>query len=237
MERMICIAGFGDDSSMFSALTGASLSSLIEIVPIDLPGFGAPALTGKASTLDAMAEFVDEKCRECGARVVLAHSVASIIASLAALRDGSPIEIIHSLEGNLTAEDAYFSGTAARYDTPSAFHTAFMSRLAKMADQDEVIDRYRNVVEKADPEALWQLGKDAHQFSREHEPGDVLIRSASVTYLYNPDNLPAASLHWLENHDIHQLQLKNASHWASIDSPDLLAEAIRSALSGEGLID
>jgi pimeloyl-ACP methyl ester carboxylesterase len=233
MEKMICIAGFGDDSSMFADLAGSSLSSFIEVVPFDLPGFGAPALNEDPTTLGSMARVVDAKARDSGARVVLAHSVASIIASLAALREGSPIEVILSLEGNLTAEDAYFSGTAASYDTPAAFRSAFLARLAEMADDQPIIARYHDVVEKADPIALWQLGKDAHEFSQDHVPGEVLARAANATYLFNPANLPMPSLCWLNDHDMRRIELQRASHWASIDKPDLLAESIMSALSIE----
>ena len=233
MEKMLCIAGFGDDSSMFDALTGPALSSSVDVVQFDLPGFGAPAFSRRPTTLNAVAEVVDAKARRIGAHIVLAHSVASIIASLAALRAGSPIQMILSLEGNLTAEDAYFSGTAANYDTPFAFRDAFLERLSNLADEKgDIVARYREVVSRADPKALWQLGRDAYEFSQKCVPGDLLARSADVTYLYNPENLPTPSLRWLDEHDMRRIQLEIASHWASVDCPDLLAEAIKTALSG-----
>ncbi len=230
---MICIAGFGDDSSMFDALMNSALTSLVDVIPFNLPGFGAPAFDGKPTTLNTLAEVVDAKARDIGARIVLGHSVASIIASLAALRDNSTVETIFSLEGNLTAEDAYFSGTAVRYDTPAAFRDAFLTRLSEMATEQPIIARYRDVVETADPVALWRLGKDAHQFSSEYVPGEILSRAANTTYLYNPDNLPASSIRWLNQNDMRRFELKDASHWASIDMPELVAEAIRMALAGE----
>ncbi len=68
--------------------------------------------------------------------VVIAHSVASVIASLAARHPDSGIHTIISLEGNLTAADAYFSGMAADYENPIAFHDAFLVRLDEMAQSD-----------------------------------------------------------------------------------------------------
>ncbi|MEM9837690.1 MAG: alpha/beta fold hydrolase [Pseudomonadota bacterium] len=237
MTRVLCIAGFGDDSSMFDGLARANLPSQIDFIAIDLPGFGAPPLTGEPTTLAAVAKFVDDACRKHRTQIILAHSVASIIASVAARREGSPIELILSLEGNLTPEDAYFSGKAAQYDTPTEFRDAFLPKLAKKGEDDPIIDRYRRVVERADPTALWQLGRDAHRFSQEHEPGVHLMQSTRTVYLYNPDNLPAVSLQWLENNPIARLELTGVSHWPSVDNPDLLATTIHSALIQEGYAD
>ncbi|MEM0930180.1 MAG: alpha/beta hydrolase [Pseudomonadota bacterium] len=231
-DRLLCIAGFGDDASMFAPLLETSLTDVVDIQPISLPGFGAPPLSGQKTTLAALADYVDKQARERGARFILAHSVASIIASLAAQREGSPIELIVSLEGNLTAEDAYFSGTAADFEEPEAFRQAFLARLYTMASREPVIARYRQIVTDADPLALWELGCDAHAFSSACVPGDVLLSAAEVVYLYNPDNVPESSLEWLEANPIKAITMPQASHWPSIDQPEALATSITQALRG-----
>jgi len=227
MKKMICLAGFGDNSSMFTPLLSTSLCTDIEIIPFDMPGFGAPAFVNQLTTLDALAKVVDEKARTCGASIILAHSVASIIASLAARIADSPITTILSLEGNLTAEDAYYSGTAANYESPNEFRLAFLSRLAEMAKNQSTIVRYRAIVETADPQALWELGRDAHRFSQEIVAGDFLIQSAKVVYLYNIENVPSASQEWLKTNDIPQVEMKHATHWPSFDNPAMLAEKLK----------
>ncbi len=236
MEKMLCIAGFGDNSTMFAPILDTALSTKIDTIPFDLPGFGAPAIEHKSTTLDAVAEIVDDRARDCGASVILAHSVSSIIASLAAQRGGSPIETILSLEGNLTAEDAYFSGTAARYDSPLAFREAFLDRLSAMAADKPEIARYRAVVETADPPALWTLGRDANRFSADHVPGEALAQSANAVYLFNPDNLPEMSLRWLKESNLPRIELTNATHWASVDQPELLAAKAAEALTMTGVL-
>ncbi|NOD93167.1 alpha/beta fold hydrolase [Ruegeria sp. HKCCD4884] len=226
---LLMIAGFGDDGSMFSALHGTPLGAAYRLIALDLPGFGAPPLEGP-TTLASLADVVAEKSAETKAETVIAHSVASIIASLAATKPDSPLNRILSLEGNLTPEDAYFSGTAANYDDPSSFRAAFLSRLAESADESHILSRYRDVVTRANPLALWQLGQDARRFSKLHVPGQILIASAHVTYLYNPENCPRASLDWLQNHPIDRIILEGASHWPSVDRPEALSDAILSAL-------
>jgi pimeloyl-ACP methyl ester carboxylesterase len=145
-------------------------------------------------------------------------------ASLAALRAGSPIDTILSLEGNLTADDAYFSGMAAAFANAAEFRTAFLTRLAELAQADANVERYRAAVESADAQALWELGVNAHEFSAAQTPGDILALAPAVAYFYNPANMSAASLTWLAQSDLERVPLPYATHWKCVDQPELLAE-------------
>ena len=230
LPKIVCIAGFGDNSTMFAPLLQTSLTETHEIIPFDLPGFGAPPLNVE-TTLENLSEALTTFTKQVGASIVLAHSVASIIAALSAGHEGSPIKTILSLEGNLTADDAYFSGTAANYNNATTFREAFLARLDKMAENQPIINRYRSMVCTADPMALWELGTEAHNYSIHHVPGDELLQSAQVAYLYNPDNVPETSLKWLSKNNIAQVRLDGATHWKSVDQPTILAKKIRTALS------
>lgn len=226
---ILCIAGFGDNADMFTGLKQTPLAHLYRLLPINLPGFGAPPLV-QETTLHELADYVCTRAKECGSEIVLAHSVASIVASLAAQRPGSPIERILSMEGNITSEDAYFSGTAADFANHETFRASFLARLDDMALSAPIIARYRSAVAQADPLALWQLGRDARHFSDRVVPGEVLATSASVTYFYNPENCPETTLKWLEENPMERCILPDASHWASVDQPELLANMIAMSL-------
>ena len=233
---VVCTAGFGDNGTMFAPLLRTQAGVRLRIDPFDLPGFGAPALA--ETSLETLANALDERCRAISASTVVAHSVASIIASLAARRHGSPIRTIVSLEGNLTPEDAYFSGTAADYDDPGSFRAAFLGRLDEMGTGDPIIRGYRERVAGADPLALWHLGRSARRFSDENDPGAVLIDAASATYVFNPENCPAASLAWLDRHDVRRVVLDGASHWPTIDRATDVANVITdTAAKAEGPTD
>jgi len=218
---IVCIAGFGDNAQMFDALLSTDVASRIRFIPLDLPGFGSPALD--KTSLDTLAEYVLEFCREESARSLMAHSVASIIASLAAKKSEGDIQRIISLEGNLTADDAYFSGTAADFDDADEFKAAFLKRLMDLGD-DPIIVAYRKRVAQADPHPLWELGCDARQFSKNRSPGETLIRSADVLYLYNPKNCPDTSNNWLETSAVGKVVLDGASHWPTVDQPKTVAD-------------
>lgn len=214
---------------MFSRLHQTRAAQTFDLLPIHLPGFGAPPSTAQTS-LESLATFVADRARAENAQVVLGHSLASVIASLAARRADSPIRQVLSLEGNLTADDAYFSGTAANYDSPESFRSAFLEALAERSRTEPVVARYRDAVAKADPRALWQLGTDARRFSDEQVPGEVLAGSARPTYIYNPSNCHDATLVWLQESGMERIVLEGASHWASVDQPESVSEAMIQAL-------
>ena len=223
------IAGFGDNASMFAPLLDTDLADQFDLIPLDLPGFGAAPLSVETN-LESLADFVAEEAGKTGAQIILAHSVASIIASFAVQRDACPLTTLLSLEGNLTAEDAYFSGTAADFPNAERFRETFLARLDDMAKGDAILTRYRREVERADPQSLWTLGCDARKFSDRIEPGLMLLTAPQAHYFYNPDNCPRSSLDWLKAHDLPRTVLQGASHWASLDAPEQLSSAILQAV-------
>ncbi len=227
---MILLAGFGDGGEMFAPMRESALARYYRLLPLDLPGFAGTAPLPGPTTLEALAEVVHETAVRENARILVAHSVASIIASLAAGRRDSPVKTIVSLEGNLTAEDAYFSGTAADHDDAETFKTAFLARLDEMAETQPVVRRYAEAVRRASPQALWELGCDARRFSEAAVPGDILRGAAEVVYLYNPDNCPPASLQWLDNSELTAVVVAGASHWPSVDQPHVLAQKMLDVL-------
>lgn len=223
--RILMIAGFGDNSSMYAPLLETPLAQSHDLIPLDLPGFGAPALDGE-TTLQALADYVNISAIKREADTIIAHSVASIIASLAAGTGGSPLKRIISLEGNLTAEDAYFSGRAAEFEDAASFRDWFLPRLAKQAEADPILGRYTREVAKADAQALWELGCDARRFSDEHHPGERLRDAAEATYIVNPQNCAEASMTWLGSSGLATVELPGASHWPTIDQPLAVAKTI-----------
>ena len=218
---ILMIAGFGDNASMFDGLSATALAREYSLLPFNLPGFDAPSLGGE-TTIEKLADALADEARRTGAKIVLAHSVASIIASIALGKD-CPLEMILSVEGNITLDDAYFSGTAANYEDPMKFRAAFLARMAEKGQTSPIFARYHDEVAKADPEALWQLGRDARRFSEAQHPGEVLVASGKVSYFYDDPNCPKSTLGWLKSHDIDKRRLTGASHWPSIDSPDILS--------------
>jgi pimeloyl-ACP methyl ester carboxylesterase len=229
---ILCLAGFGDDSSMFEPLLSTDLTSAYRIVTVDLPGFGAEApVVGRFATLSNLSEFVLAVVASEGIQTVLAHSAASIVAGLVATHPSSDVDTIISMEGNLIRDDAYFSGLAADHDTPEAFREAFLSSLDEASVTDPLIVRYRSRVVRADPHALWILGNEVVAYTDRHSPGDLLLKAGRAHYLYNPSNCAEASLAWLDDRGLPATKLPGASHWPTVDSPRLVAQAVMTVLA------
>ena len=233
LPAMLFVPAFGDDRGAFEPLLETELTESHRLVLLDLPGFGGSRRLEGATTLESLADVVHEKSLEEQASTIVAHSLASITASLAARRDASPIDTIISLEGNLTAEDAYHSGTASGFDNAVDFHHAFLARLDALMVDEPAIKRYRTAVAMADSQALWELGCDAYRFSSTNSPGAVLTETEDVWYLYNPGNCPRPTLTWLAKNPMRRLLMTGASHWKSVEQPHELAAKILEALSSK----
>jgi len=226
---MMLIAGFGDNAGMYERLADTELGRSFRLDPFNMPGFGAPRLEGE-TTLNSLADAVADRAASVNAGVIVAHSVASIIASLAAGKKTCPLRRIVSLEGNITPDDAYFSGTAADYPDAASFQAAFLPRLEAASRKNPIMRRYLAAVRQADAQALWELGNDARHFSNNHMPGEVLAAAGDVTYIYNPDNCPEATLAWLADHPMRRRVLPDASHWPSVDQPAALSAAMLASI-------
>ncbi|GHH25276.1 hypothetical protein GCM10008023_38450 [Sphingomonas glacialis] len=72
-----------------------------------------------------------------------------------------------SIEGNLTSEDAYFSGQATGFADPDAFKRVFVTSIRDMATRDPAMGRYATAVAGADALAMWRLGRDAAELGRD----------------------------------------------------------------------
>lgn len=233
-QAIVLLAGFGDNGSAYDGFADTVLVDDYELIAADLPGFGNTESESQPLDLERAAQLVANVIVENDARIIMGHSLGSIIASLAASTTAPQVLTIISIEGNLTPQDAYFSGSAALYATPEQFRTEFLARLDELAKESDVVLRYRNEVARADPQSLWELGCDAHRFSSTRSPGELLQNAApQVHYIYNPANTPPETISWLEDHpNLPRSELPGASHWMMVDQPQLLAQLIACILDG-----
>ena len=101
------------------------------------------------TSLAALADFVHLKAQEEEARSFVAHSASSIIATLVAGRPQSPIDTVISLQGNITADDAYYSGSAEDFADPQEFKSALLDRIGDLSRSRPIFGRYYDIVSRA----------------------------------------------------------------------------------------
>jgi pimeloyl-ACP methyl ester carboxylesterase len=227
---LLLLHGFADSGAMFGPLFLTPLVEQYRLLAIDLPGFGvSPRREGKIGVV-AYSEALDELCSDLGSSRpigLVAHSVASMIAVETAARRLNQLMGIFSIEGNLTADDAYFSGKASGFDDPDAFKHALLDEIWGLAAKQPMLRRYHGGVVMADPIAMWNLGRDAKRLSASDAAGRAFNAiTIPKLYYWSPNNTPLATQRWLNEHQPPQRQFGNASHWPTIDQPEYTARAI-----------
>lgn len=230
-HTLLFIHAFADSGLSFAPLFDTPLAERFRLVAVDLAGFGASPRQDDVLTIAQHAEAVAALARSsCGSGPIglVAHSVGSMIAVEAAPRLGDLFGGLFSIEGNLTAEDAYFSGRAADFDDANRFKQRFLDDIWDLAQTGRIPRRYFASVALADPLSMWQLGRDARRLSTGDAPGRAYRRIRPSLYYWSAASTTEAARQWIAQSGLDQLEFANASHWPTVDQPDATARAIAS---------
>jgi len=228
--KLLCLHGFADSGLMFLPLSETALPDYFELVLVDLPGFGgSPSKPGVTLIRDyarAVAELASiiSPCESVG---LIGHSIASAIAvDSSNLLSPSPIGVF-SIEGNLTEDDAYFTGKAADWDAAEPFKKAFLNEIWELGATNVELRRYFGGVVMAQASAMWSLGKDAKRVSGGDAIGHA-YRSLKVPSLYywSEATTPARTRQFIDEYSIPNQRYAVASHWPTIADPEATANAI-----------
>ena len=229
-RKLLCLHGFADSGLMFLPLTETALPDYFELVLVDLPGFGgSPSKPGVALIRDyagVVAELapVISRAESVG---LIGHSIASAIAAAASDLLAPPPIGVFSIEGNLTEDDAYFTGKAADWDEAEAFKKAFLNDIWQLGATDVELRRYFGGVIMAQASAMWSLGKDAKRVSVGDSVGHA-YRALKVPSLYywSEATTPARTRQFIDAYSIPNRRYAAASHWPTIADPESTANAI-----------
>ncbi len=230
--KIICLHGFSDSGLMFLPLFKSDALRDFELIAVDLPGFGASPRKAGVGTVHEFAETVAALANAISPKqsvALVGHSIASAIAVAAAGILPSRVLGILSIEGNLTEEDAYFSGRAADWDDPTEFKTHFLGDIWALAQGQQILRRYYGGVVMADPQAMWDLGRDAKRIGRDNAAGEAYRKLAIPNlYYWSRENTAKATQDYIASNKIAGLEFANASHWPTVDATDETARVISS---------
>jgi pimeloyl-ACP methyl ester carboxylesterase len=234
-RTLLFVHAMADCGLAFTPLFATPLAETFRLVVVDLPGFGASPRHDDVLTISQHADAVATLARSLfssGPIGLVAHSVGSMIAVKAASRLGDRFGGLFSIEGNLTAEDAYFSGQAADFDDPHAFKQYFLDQLWNMAQAQPILRRFHGTATLADPVAMWTLGRDARRLSIGDAPGQAYLRIRPSLYYWSALSTVESTRDWIAASGMGHQQFTDASHWPTIDQPAVTARAIQSFFSG-----
>jgi pimeloyl-ACP methyl ester carboxylesterase len=229
-----CVPALGDSGDSFAPLFATQLGALFELWAPDLPGLGATPVDPDVIDLDAMAAWLVRTIRRTSPREPLGlvgHSLGAAVMVRVAHRMATSVVGLFSIEGNLTEEDAYFSGAAANFDDPELYKQDLLTRVRALAgqgvdDASRTLSRYCASVKAASAEVLWRLARSAKAASG----GDALgaeYRTLRVPSLYywSPRNTPSSTRAYLSQHMIRHAAF-DGGHWPMIEQPQETASHI-----------
>jgi pimeloyl-ACP methyl ester carboxylesterase len=154
-----------------------------------------------------------------GTTFLVAHSVGSIIATRTVHRTGDRVAALVSIEGNLTAEDAYYSGRAARYDSGERFKADFLQEMYERSAGDVAFGRYFASIVAAHPAAMMGWGSEAHRLG-DGAGEEYRGLDCPKLYYWADEDPPEYRRQFIETNALPNLQYSGAGHWPMIDQPE-----------------
>ncbi len=227
---LVFIHALADCGLAFTPLFATPLAEEFRLVAVDLAGCGASPRRDDVLTIAQHAEAIAALARSLSASGpigLVGHSVGAMIAVETAARLGGRFGGLFSIEGNLTAEDAYFSGRAADFDDPDALKQRFLDDLWKMGHERPILRRFHAMATMADALAMWSLGRDARRLSIGDAPGRAYRRVRPSLYYWSAKSTMPSTRDWIANSGLAHQRFTDASHWPMIDQPSATAQAIQ----------
>jgi pimeloyl-ACP methyl ester carboxylesterase len=138
---------------------------------------------------------------------------------------------LFSIEGNLTAADAYLSGLAARFDGPEEYREHLLTRIRASANaarsrRRAALLRYHARVSRAAAGPLWRIGRAAKVASENDALGlEYHALSIPKLYYWSPDNTPTETQAFIEEHRLEALAFEGG-HWPMVEQPAATARRL-----------
>jgi pimeloyl-ACP methyl ester carboxylesterase len=227
------VHALGDSSTAFEPLLAGPLAREFELLAPDWPSAG-DATAERIDGLDDLAVWLAASVERQTPGVsvgFVGHSLGAAVA-VRAVRRLDRVVGLFSIEGNLTAADAYFSGLARQFEVAGLYREHLLARIRAVAESGDstrrdALHRYHANLARAEPESLWRIGRAAEAASRNDALGEE-YRALGVPRLYywSPDNTPPETQAY-----IHDRALRHAvftgGHWPMVDQPEATSGQIR----------
>jgi len=220
------VHALGDSSRAFASLLTNSLSTSFDLLAPDWPGAGEVPFEPRVADLDGLADWlaraVDGNTPN-GPVGLVGHSLGAAVAVRAVSRLRRVVGVF-SIEGNLTASDAYLSGLATAFDTPQEYRDHVLGRVSSMArgsdsGRSEALWRYHANLILATPQALWRIGRSAAAASRMDALGDEYqALSVPSLYYWSRETTPPETQDYIRRHALRNVEFAGG-HWPMVERP------------------
>ncbi|HEY5818277.1 MAG TPA: alpha/beta hydrolase [Mesorhizobium sp.] len=226
-RTILCLHGFGDNGSMFLPLEDTDTAKAFSFVCPDIPGMGASPLDNDLVSVDDYAKWLIRVTREIsifGPVGLVAHSAASPVAVRAIELEPDLFCGLFSIEGNLTENDAFFSGKAADYDDPELFKAALLKTIWRDGEKDKNAGRFYSTIAQCDAQALWRFGRLIKSIGAGAGRAFVSLAVPRV-YYWSRTSTNGDTRAFIESHRFDSVTY-DGGHMPTLESPDETANAI-----------
>ncbi len=235
---LLFIHAFGDTGHCYNRVFRSRRLAQYRLIAVDLWGFGAsPARSDVRTVAEYSGALETLILKVCPGQTVglIGHSIAGSMAVEIATQLGNRICGVFSIEGNLTADDAMFTGKASNFDDPDTFKMSFLNDVWEMSQSSEALRHYYAAARMADSETMWNLGRDAKRISEENKLGEAFrgLQQPS-NYYWSTASTPQKTRQWIEQSGIPNEIYSGAGHWPMIEQPEATAQSITDFFGGHG---
>jgi thioesterase domain-containing protein len=224
------VHALGDSSEAFEPLFGTELAREYELVAPDWPlTIGGRPIGGLDELAAWLVAEIDRRS-PVGPVGLVGHSLGAAVAVRAA-HGLERVAGLFSIEGNLTAADAYLSGLAAQLNEPQEYRDHLLARIwasaaAARSKRRAALRRYHASVRRAGAESLWRIGRAAKAASRNDGLGlEYEALSVPKLYYWSPDNTPTETQTFIEERRLAALTFRGG-HWPMVEQPDATARRL-----------
>lgn len=229
-DALVFLHAFGDSGYCYADMFASSSLGQYRLIAFDLWGFGTSPRRPDVRTVEdyalALEDLILATCpnRKVG---LVGHSIAASIAVRIANRLGNRIAGVFSIEGNLTPDDAMFTGRAAEFDDPIAFKRRFLDDIWRMGQDSDELRHYYSGARLGDAHSMWHLGRDAKRISPDNALGEAFRGlSRPKLYYWSKTSTPASTAEWIERTEIPNRVYSGAGHWPMVTQPERTAMAV-----------
>ncbi len=223
------VHGFGESGLCFREAFSSPLAEGYNLFVPDFPGFGVSPYQPGQDTVQDSADLLERLIQKLSPRrpiVLLAHSLGGIIGTWLAAKLDRVVASI-SVEGNLTKSDTFFSGLAAKADSPQEFHSYFAGEIYKKMAADLPLQRYYASLRLADPRALIAWGRSGVAATGECRSGEEFAAlKVKKCYLWGDKSTPKETWRFIEANSLPNRCFRGAGHWPMIDQTDKFYETV-----------
>jgi pimeloyl-ACP methyl ester carboxylesterase len=225
---IVCLPGFVDSVHSWQPLL-AALSDRYDVGLVELPALSRPGRLPVAATVTGIAGLTAAVIRQTWTTPVtlVGHSIGSAVAVRAASLLGTQCRAVVSIEGNLSADDAYFTGQAADHHDPAEYRSTLLAQIEQLVTGGRAPASFAAALRCADAATIWALGRDiAHHSTGDGFGHELRHLTRPRLYLWSRATTSPASQAFLRTHAIPQHELSIGHHWPWIIDPGAVAALV-----------